>query len=200
MKITDLNMPAWMRKMDSVSVDPVDSVPYGYETPNAGCFVLARAVPLEHSLVSAGKQAIIDGLHRTLHDDQGLIEVEEGKTAAGRRYLYSVVKTLKQPSGVQYTLILDLDDADCSVTVHGTFDEKGTTGFRDSMVFAMLSNGGKVEVTEDGIKGWNADPYDPEYLKGSLMNCSETREYDTVFPLHPLSVLRQFVTELVELN
>ena len=32
------------------------------------------------------------------------------------------------------------------------------------------------------------------------MNCSERKEYDELFPEHPLSELRKFVTEVVELN
>ena len=87
-----------------------------------------------------------------------------------------------------------------AVQVEGFFDEMGTTGARDAMVYAMLSKEGKVRVTESGIDGWNADPYDPDYMNGNRMNCSERKEYDKLFPEHPLSEMRRFVRELAELN
>ena len=41
---------------------------------------------------------------------------------------------------------------------------------------------------------------DPEYSNGVLMNCSDKKEYDALFPQHPLSEMRRFIAELIELN
>ena len=35
---------------------------------------------------------------------------------------------------------------------------------------------------------------------GNMMNLSERREYDELFPNHPLSETRRFVTEVIGLN
>jgi len=49
-------------------------------------------------------------------------------------------------------------------------------------------------------EGWVADPYDPTYMQGALMNLSEKEEYDEAFPNHPLSQARKIVKFLIENN
>jgi hypothetical protein len=55
-------------------------------------------------------------------------------------------------------------------------------------------------VTEDGIIGWNRDPYDETIKTGFLMNLSEQSEYDSMFPSHPLSLLRELARFIIEHN
>ena len=201
MMIPEVAMPSWFRKMNPMPEDPPNSEVYGYETSGAGCFVMCRPIPPEHAMPYDDPQAVIDGIHRELGDNQGLIEVERGKTGAGRRYLYSIVKTLQQSyGGVQYCMTMHIEYPECAVQVQGFFDELGSTGLRDCMVYNLLSQEGAGRTTDDGIESWCADPYDPGYTRGTLMNCSEKKGFDAQFPQHPLSEARRFVTELIALN
>ncbi|MCR5566489.1 MAG: hypothetical protein K6F61_06525 [Clostridiales bacterium] len=200
MKFPEVVMPAGFLKMNSMPDDPPHSSAYGFETPDTGAFAMVFPMPAEQAMPYENPQSVIDGIHRALGENQGLIEVETGKTKAGRRYLYSVVKTLRQPHGVQYCMTMHIDYGECAVQVQGFFDELGTTGVRDTMVFVLLEQQGTVRTTEDGIEGWNTDPYNPEYKRGCLMNLSEQKMFDEQFPHHPLSEARRFVAELAELN
>lgn len=201
MKFPELKIPVRFEQVDSMPDDPPNSRAYCYGNSGAGCFALIYPVPANQAMPYANPQAVIDGIHRTLGDDQGLIEVENGVTASGRRYLYSIVKTLKKPSGVQYCLRMNIEYPECAMEAWAFFDEMGTTGLRDSMILSeLLTRQGPVKITENGLEGWCVDPYDPGYTRGVRMNCSERKEYDAQFPQHPLSEMRRFAAELAELN
>ena len=195
-----LHIPEWFQKLKSMPNDPPNSVAYGYETPDAQCFTMSIPIPTERAMPFDNPQAVIDGIHHALSESQGLIEVEAGQSKSGHCYIYSVVKTLKEPTGVQYCMTMHLKYPKNAVQIQGFFDESGTTGFRDAMVYSMMSNEGLIKTTEDGIEGWSADPYDPNFKKGILMNCSENKVYDDQFPQHPLSELRRFVREIIDMN
>ena len=193
-------VPDRYRKMKSMPDDPPYSCAYGHETEEAGCFVIMYPIPLAQAMPFENPESVIDGIHEALGDDQGLVAVDSGKTMAGLDFIYSIVKTLKEPSGVQYCLTMHLCYGQYAVQVQGFFDELGVTGMRDAMIFTQAQSEGKVEATEDGIKGWNADPYDPDYSHGCLMNLSEQQEYDRWFPQHPLSEARQLIEDLTSIN
>ena len=143
----------------------------------------------------------IKGIHDSLDDDQGLVEVGNGFMGySGRDYIYSIVKTKLEPSGVQYCLTLHIKDDGYATAVEGFFDEVGTTGTRDAAVFELKRREGAVEITDDGISGWNHDPYDSTRQRGFLLNLSESVEYDDMFPEHPLSVLRRTLSVLIDNN
>ena len=200
MMIPEMKIPDRFEQVDSMPDDPPHSKAYCYGNSGAGCFALVYPVQAEEAMPYAYPRAVVDGIHRSLGEDQGLIEVVNGVTAIGRRYLYSIVKTLKKPGGVQYCLRMNIEYPECAMEVMGFFDEMGTTGARDAMVYAMLSNEGKVKVTENGLEGWSADPYDPLCTRGVCMNCSERKMFDEQFPQHPLSEMRRFIAELAEMN
>ena len=200
MTIPEMTMPERYRKMKSRPEDPPYSRPYGYETPGAGCFVMVCPIPAGSAMPYENPRVVIDGIHRQMGENQGLIAVEAGRTNSGRRFLYSVVKTLLKPHGAQYCLTMHVEHGTSAVQIQGFFDELGTTGTRDAMVYIMLEKQNLVKVTEEGIAGWTADPYDPGYTRGSLMNCSERKQYDAAFPQHPLSELRRFAAEVIGLN
>ena len=200
MMIPEMILPERYELLKSLPEDPPYTRSFGFQTPGALCYVITRPIPAGSAMSWDDPWSVIDGIHQALADDQGLIAVEKGETKAGRRFIYSIVKSMKEPSGVQYCLTMHVEYEEFVVLVQGFFDEMGTTGIRDAMVYAMLSNEGKVRTTEDGIEGWNEDPFDPEYMHGNRMNCSERKEYDELFPEHPLSQMRMFVEELAELN
>ncbi len=200
MKIPEMILPERYELLKSLPEDPPYSRSFGFQTPGALCYVITRPIPTGSAMPYDNPHSVIDGIHQALADDQGLIMVEKGETKTGHRFIYSIVKSLKKPSGVQYCLTMHVEYEECAVLIHGFFDEMGTTGIRDAMVYAMLSNEGKVKTTENGIEGWNEDPFNPEYMRGNRMNCSERKEYDGLFPQHPLSEMRKFTAELAELN
>ncbi len=200
MNIYAIKLPERYKLLDPDPEDPPFMKAYGWQTSGALCFVKSLPFGTKYAMPYDDPQAVIDGIHKELGDDQGLIMVEHGTTADGHRYIYSVVKTYHAPGGVQYCLTMHVDYKKYAFQVQGFFDEWGTTGVRDAMVYAMLANEGKVEATEDGIKGWNADPYDTAYTHGNRMNCSERKEYDELFPDHPLSEARRFAAALISLN
>eukprot|EP01084_Bolivina_argentea_P159065 277048_1 len=65
-----------------------------------------------------------------------------------------------------------------------------TTGVRDSKILMKLMQELKVNPIDLG-QIFNCDPYDAKYKTGNQMNLSELEKYDHLFPMHPLSVIRQ---------
>lgn len=200
MKIPVVQIPDRFEQVKSLPDDPPYSRAFCYATSGAECFAMVCPIPAEQAMPYGNPQEVIDGIHKTLGDDQGLIEVEGGITAAGHRFLYSMVKTLQKSGGVQYFLRMNIGYTGCTMQVQGVFDETGMTGVRDSMVYLLLSRQGTVKTTEKGMEGWVSDPYDPSYTRGVCMNCSERREFDAQFPQHPLSEMRRFAAEVIRMN
>ena len=141
---------------------------------------------------------IVDGIHRALADTQGLIEVDAGITKNNKKYVYSIVKSKLEPSGMQYVLTMHIDMNENTINIQAFFDEIGTTGLRDATILnKMVSDG---EIVLPNMDGWFKDPYDENYKKGLLMNLSEQSKYDVMFPQHPLSETRSFIKYVVENN
>ena len=176
------------------------SVPCGYITESMESFLMISPIPPEQAMPFNDPHEVIHGIHLELAENQGLIEVGSGITRTQRRYIYSVVKTLKKMRGVQYTLAMNIEMEGTVLQVHGFFSEGKVAGARDAMVYAWLANQGEVRLCERGIDGWAADPYDPFFTFGVLMNRSEQPQYDNLFPNHPLSELRRFVREVIAEN
>lgn len=190
-----ISVPEYFQQVDSMSEDPEGSIPLMAQSDNAVCLVVLQPSPPEEAMPFDNPQIVIDGIHECMNEEQGLIEVEAGGEA-GSRYIYSIVKTLKNPDmpeGVQYTLTLDKECAGDIVHVQGSFDEQGTTGLRDTVVFQMLASENGFDETK---AVWTEDPYDPFFNRGLLMNKSELYDYDDMFPNHPLSMARRFVGAL----
>ena len=193
-------IPDRYRRMHSMPDDPPSSCAYGLETDAARCFVMVYPIPAEQAMPFERPESVVQGIHAVLREDQGLIAVESGKTQAGLDYIYSIVKTVRRPGGVQYCLTMHLRCGRSAAQVQGFFDELGVTGVRDAVVFARAQSEGLVEATEEGIKGWDADPCDPGYTRGCLMNLSEHQKFDALFSRHPLSEARQLAAALINNN
>lgn len=69
-------IPDWFAKMNSMPDDPLLSFPYGYETENAGCFVMIQPIQLEQAMPFEHPEAVVEGIHHDLGDNQGLIDVK----------------------------------------------------------------------------------------------------------------------------
>ena len=192
-----LNMPDYYVQVDSMPEDPTNAIPRCAQSNTAGIFTIEYPIDDAQTMPFGDVQAVIDGIHSALAEEQGLIEVGSGETKAGKSYIYSIVKSLKDPSGVQYILTYHLKEDGYAVNLQGFFDEIGVTGERDAVVYALLQNQG---IMKDGLEGWAMDPYDSEYSKGLLMNISERSDFEEMFPEHPLSMARALVTFLGENN
>lgn len=145
------------------------------------------------------KQQLIDGIHEILEDNQGLIEVESGKTKRGYDYIYSIVKSVKKDvGGAEYYLRLQIGNEVDLIEIQSVFEEYGITGERDSFCSALAQRAGLVSFGEDGLVGWWEDPYDPEYTKGIPMNLSERPALDALFPEHPLSQARELLAAIIK--
>lgn len=186
-----VSVPDGYQQVRSTPDDPQDAVPLVKETDSSAALVFLYPMRAEDAMPYDAPGTVIEGIHQAHGDDQGLIEVESGKTRSGNRYIYSIVKTMMGPVGVQYGLTMDVEAVGGALHVQGFFDEKGMTGTRASVILAMLSS--KGEVGPD-MEGWARDPYDETHTRGFLANLSEAAEYDALFPDDPLSMARTFVT------
>ena len=188
-----IHIPEYYQKVDSMPGDPENSVAYEVQTEHAGCIAFLSAVDYSNQLPRE-KDALIDGIRQFLAENQGIIKVDVGED-----YAYSIVKTLRQPSGVQYNLTYQRFCKDFILKVQAFFEETGRTGIRDTFVYAAFFNEGMLgNDAEDFFKGWARDPYDPGITTGALMNLSEQEQFDEQFPGFPLSMCREFINCVIE--
>lgn len=167
-------------------------------TSNSDGLVIIHPISKDYSMEFGNKQLIIDKLHDSMGDSQGLIEVDCGKTVRGYDYIYSIVKTYNRDTlEVDFRLRLDITDGNEIQEVEGYFFESGMTGGRDATGGIFADIAGLSTLTADGREGWAEDPYDPTYKKGVPMILSERRGMDGLFPEHPLSQARELLLALV---
>ena len=186
-----VSIPAYYQRNESMPGDPENSISYAVRTNNALCLVLLSKVDHSRALPRE-KDALIEGIRHFLDASQGLIKVETADD-----YVYSIVKSLKEPSGVQYILTYQKFYDDGILLVQGFFEETGTTGIRDNTVFMMNRKDNPIVNVNDPFEGWSKDPYDENITTGVLMNQSEKEEYDEMFPGFPLTMCREFVRCIV---
>lgn len=126
----------------------------------------------------------------------GLIEVEP-ITLGGYNLIKAIFKFPQAESGMTYLSSLTLPFAKYSYVVKIQAMEGGVTGMRDSFMLDKLIREGKVTIDEAGNpKGWACDPYLKGFLGGTLMNLSESEEYDNRFRMHPLSLSRKMLRQI----
>lgn len=182
---------------------------YTIATGNASGIVFCYPVTAEASMPLDDSQKIINYLHETMDENQGIIEVNTGSCKNGGRFIYYLMKYRKGidaiPKKVGYQLNFNFKIGDQIYFISGSFEEEGITGQRDS-VGIMLYIKAKEQAGEPADMGnimendWFRDPYDSEYKKGFLMNRSEIPELDSTFQAHPLSVARELVKYVTENN
>ncbi len=167
--------------------DPENSIPYMVQTTNAMCFALIFPVDESKSLPRT-KEALIAGIRSFLSEKQGLIQVE-----AYDDHVFSIVKTLKESSGVQYILTYQKFYPEFILNIQAYFEEIGNTGIRDSVCFEICCRKNLVGGSDNPLEGWAKDPYDETITTGALMNLSETEQFDEQFPGYPLTMCREFL-------
>ena len=188
------NVPEYYQRVPSEPEDPAGSIPLVVQTGQAYCVVLAHHIG-EDQRMPYDQGTVIDAVHGFLQENQGLVEVEAGMLD-GKPYVYTIVKNLLMEGdmcqGALYILSMDIAADDGATHFQGQFEEIGTTGMRDALIGELCRRENLITITDEGIQGWNEDPYDPEWKRGALMNLSEKADYDGMFPEHPLSLARAF--------
>lgn len=78
--------------------------------------------------------------------------------------------------------------------------ENGITGIRDNTIFELMIRNGKIKLNPEKqtVEGWMKDPYDESVHLPLMMNLSESEEFDSQFPEHPLSRMRKFLKHVEE--
>lgn len=127
---------------------------------------------------------------RISSNNGGLIQVDIIELQ-GYPTLKSIFKFPQEPMGMAYLSSFIIPFENYSYVVKIQASEKGISGMRDNAIAMKLLNDKKITLGDNGYEGWFNDPYDPQITEGVLMNKSENELYDTDFPNHPLSIIRE---------
>ena len=188
---------------------PENAHGYTIATGNATGIVLCYPVSAESAMPFDEPNKLVDFLHDTMNENQGIIEVKKGNCKNGGKYIYYLMKYRRSADNIMlgggYQLNFNFIIDDTIYFISASFDEAGITGMRDSTAYALILNakrdaGDEIDVENFMENCWFRDPYDPDYKKGFLMNLSEKPELDELFPEHPLSVARALVKYVFENN
>lgn len=186
-----LNLPENFQVLKNLPKDPINCVNYGIATSQCQGFIQAFAISIGNAMPFDDTKAIIDGIHHSLEEKQALIEVKNGVSKNGRQYVYSIVKTQMEPSGIEYIMLMHVSYDKVGISINGHFLECGMTGMRDTTVWEMAYRQNLVSAHDN--KNWWFDPYDKDFKHPFLMNLSEQEDLDALFPEHPLSQCRKFI-------
>ena len=168
---------------------------FHFSTPESTCYVVLSKTTMEAVISFDDKHVLISALHSTMDLYRGLIEVENGITAKGRKYIYYIIKALMgdQRQYMSYYAVINIEYQDKILQVLGTFLYRHDQDYRDNAIHDKFI---KTFPEED----WEEDPYDKDFKFGLLKNHGEDEEYDFLFPEHPLSQARKLITEVIENN
>lgn len=191
-----LCLPEKFKPLEKMPEDPAGCVSYGMSTQYCNAFIQAFPITYRKCMPFADTKAIINGIHKSLGENQALIEVKNGCAKSSQPFVYSIVKTKMEPSGVEYFMLMHIAHKNGVISINAHFLESGMTGLRDTTVWELAHRAGIVSA--DNNKDWWYDPYDKEYEHPFLMNVSEREQFDEMFPDHPLSQARQFVKLIIE--
>ena len=151
----------------------------------------------------------ISEIHKArLDGNSGLLELQSLTTRHRRNIVYRLVKHLISDdvgNNMSYILTIDVygDNKDiwriqvmtASSNLLDVRNSAVRQQFMEDKGISLISGDQKqLNITT----GWSYDPYDSNFTKGILMNLSERREYDDLFPNHPLSVTRRILKEIIE--
>ncbi len=125
----------------------------------------------------------------------GLIEVEMFDWQ-GFPAVRTLFKFPQKPKGMSYLGAFTLPFAKYSFVLKIQAAEMGLTGKREAMIMPKMLSKGMIQMEDDSIVGWTADPYDHSIQSGNLMNLAEAAGYDAQFPDHPLSKARNWMSYL----
>lgn len=197
-EILTIQLPTEFEVLPPLPEDPDGSLSYGKDTSGSTCIIQSYPIQEDDAMPMDDTKPIIDGIHKSLGDRQGLIEVSNGTTRYSKKYVYSIVKNGRPLSGIDYILTMHLVKGGKALCVKGQFEERGKTGIRETTVYEYAIR--EKLITDIGGEGWMKDPYDENYKHGLLMNLSEEKKHDHSFPRHPLSELRRLIAYIIDNN
>ena len=164
--------------------------------------VTCRTVPDSGAIPFDDPRQMADAIRKNLDSSSGIVEAANGVTNSGRKYIYSIVKHRIYTSGgggiqrgTEYRLELSVKYSGTVQTVSGVFREE-KPGRREAEILTAWRD---MPHDNDGSM-WASDPYDPFWKRGYLMTLAEYAEYDSLYPDHPLSVVRRLVKYISEHN
>ena len=175
------------------------------------CFISDMTLSSWDSMLDDDVRTIASVLRMKLQCNQGIVEVNKGNTASGKRYVYNITKESVQgdysvPYRTCYCIDLTMEVSNGTLNIRGTFGDGNAPSKRERTVHKILLEE-HMEAEERGDNStnygvwydnnWLCDPYDRNWTKGFLMNESEGREYDEMFPGHPLTEARELVDYLI---
>lgn len=116
----------------------------------------------------------------------------------GIKCIQTVFKMPQTNRGFVYIGSLTIPFAEFSFVVKIQCLEKGFTGVRDAVVYDQVLASG-AELDEHGkIKNWQQDPYDKEATFPLMPNMADSESYDSAFPQHALSRVRNTLRQVRE--
>jgi len=183
---------------------PDNTLWLGMRTERTSAMLFCFPVSEKASMPFDDNERIIREQHRDMGENEGLIEVKNGLTKKGRKYVYNIFKHSMMsergiPQGNEYTLNINIKFENSIQFINSSFAECGITGERDALGMIIYSKSNNIDI-DKALETWQEDPYDLTYKKGFLMNRSEQEKYDEIFPWHPLSEARKFLRFIAENN
>lgn len=196
-EIMVIQIPEKYTRLKSLPEDLEGQISYGADSNEAICFIQTYPIDYQNTMPMNDIQSIIDGIHKCLEGNQGIIEVANGHTKYDKNFVYSIVKNLNEPSGITYILTMHFEKNGKALCLQANFEERSITGKRETTIYEYMR---REAIIKSLSEGWSCDPYDKNYKHGVLMNLSEKKEYDTYFPKHPLTEMRRLIAYIIENN
>ncbi|OJJ22327.1 hypothetical protein BKI52_06490 [marine bacterium AO1-C] len=119
-------------------------------------------------------------------------EIFNNKNGVGGFESITKIPRPEGAGGVDYAYFLNIQNYQQNVLYQVIIKahEQGNTGLRDNMMMQPM-----MQITgldpEELMKHYFRDPYQPDFTDGLRMNATEMEDFDSMFPLHPLTLIRQ---------
>lgn len=145
------------------------------------------AMPADASRLDEIRQV----MRQSARDNGGAIVESEVEKIAGYPCLKNILKFPMKPYGMSYIAMLTFPFKTCRFVIKIQAQETGVTGFRDTVIHQKLESEGVLKA--DDWSAWMHDPYDHAITEGIQYNLSEDEKFDSLFPDHPLSLIRNTI-------
>lgn len=197
-----LNIPENFRLLESLPEDRIDSKTYGIGNDFYVGIISIFNIQNNEVMPMDSNSSIIDKIHTILNENQGLIEVNNGITKDKNRFVYTIVKDYHPQLGTSYIITMHITRNNDNICIQGQFSEQKLIGKRDSTILNIAIKNKWIEFDKDNntYTNWIKDPYNNEFCYGKPMNLSEKKDFDDMFPEHPLSKLRLLISYIIENN
>lgn len=157
-------------------------------------------IRVEHRLLT--DEVALQQTCRRWAEAQGAGLVEAGVVEAAQQSGYAFIYKKLKRTAFTFTGMLVLPRTASSWVWAVVCVERGVTGVREAWVTSHLVNAGKL-TPESYEACWARDPYDPGNRgveRRTLRYLSDAKEYDEMFPAHPLSKTRRILQALLRIN